>query len=118
MRRVLSNPVTYTNIPHHDSLEVALNSLADHKDHDPMRPPIQILGELMSIVLKNNIFEFNGNQLQSTAMGTIMAPSYTNLFMGKLDPKLQAQAPNHIQMWKRYIDDIFIIWTGSKEDLQ
>ena len=50
-------------------------------------------------------------------MGTKMAPSYANLFMGNLEPKLHAQAPLHIQMWKRYIDDIFIIWTGSNEDL-
>ena len=110
----------YTNIPHHDGLEAALNSLAEHRDHDPIRPPIQILRELMSIVLKNNIFEFNGEyylQLQGMAMGTKMAPPYANLFMGKLEPKLQAQAPHHIKMWKRYIDDIFIIWTGSDEDL-
>ena len=46
-----------------------------------------------------------------------MAPSYANLFVGELEPKLQAQAPHHINMWKRYIDDIFIIWTGSQTDL-
>ena len=72
----------------------------------------------MSIVLKNNIFEFNGDydlQLQGTAMGTKMAPSYANLFIGKMEPKLHAQAPHHIQLWKRYI---FIIWMGSDEDLQ
>ena len=109
----------YTNIPHHDGLKAALSSLIDHKEHDPMRPPVQIL---MSIVLKNNIFEFNGDyylQLQGKAMGTKMAPSYANLFMGQLEPKLQAQAPHFIQMWKRYnIDDIFIIWTGSDDDLK
>ena len=113
--------LTESNILHHDGLEAALSSLADHNDHNPMRPPIQILRELMSIVLKNNIFEFNGDhylKLQGMAMGTKMAPSYANLFTGRLEPKLQAQAPHHIQMWKRYIDDIFIIWTGSDEDLK
>ena len=50
-------------------------------------------------------------------MGNKMGPLYANLFMGTLEPKLQAQAPNHISMWKRYIDDIFIIWTGSNEEL-
>lgn len=52
-------------------------------------------------------------------MGTKMAPSYANLVMGSLEPKLQTQASHHIKMWKRYyIDDIFIIWTGSSDDLQ
>lgn len=50
----------YTNIPHNEGLEAATNFLLDHKDQDPIRPPVQILRELMSIVLKNNIFEFNG----------------------------------------------------------
>ena len=111
----------YTNIPHTDGLEAATTALADHTEQDPIRPPIQILRELMSIVLKNNIFEFNGDyylQLQGTAMGTKMAPSYANLFMGKLEPTLIAQDPTHIKMWKRYIDDIFIIWTGTEDQLQ
>ena len=110
----------YTNIPHSDGLEAATIALADHMDQDPIRPPIQVLRELMSIVLKNNIFEFNGEfylQLQGTAMGTKMAPSYANIFMGKLEPQLIAQDPTHIQLWKRYIDDIFIIWTGTNEQL-
>ena len=90
----------YTNIPCHDGLEAALNSLADHKDHYPMRPPIQILRELMSIILKNNIFEFKGDhylQLQDTAMGTKMVPYYANLFMGKLEPQLQAPPYSYVE---------------------
>lgn len=104
----------YTNIPHSDGLEAATIALADHADQDPIRPPIQVLREL---ILKNNIFEFNGEfylQLQGTAMGTKMAPSYANIFMGKLEPQLIAQDPTHIQLC---IDDIFIIWTGSNEQL-
>ena len=111
----------YTNIPHLDGLEAATNALLDHPDQDPIRLPVQVLRELMSIVLKNNIFEFNGDhylQLQGTAMGTKMAPSYANIFMGNLEPKLIAQDPTHIQLWKRYIDDNFIIWTGTNEDLE
>lgn len=109
-------PSLYNNIPH-KGLEAATNFLLDHKDQDPIRPPVQILRELMSIVLKNNIFQFNGEhylQVQGMAMGTKMAPSYANLFMGSLEPKLINKGNPHINMWKRYIDDIFIIWTGSK----
>ena len=66
----------------------------------------------MNIVLKINIFEFNNKyyiQKQGTAMGTRMAPSYANLFMGTLETELVKQSSKNIQIWKRFIDDIFII---------
>ena len=71
------------------------------------------------MVLKNNVFEFNDNyylQIQGTAMGTKMAPAYANLFMGKLEQELKTLGKPHILIWKRFIDDIFIIWTGSKTE--
>ena len=50
-------------------------------------------------------------------MGTKMAPAYANLFMGKIEIKLQAMT-DKIFIWKRFIDDIFIIWTGTKNELE
>ena len=46
-------------------------------------------------------------------MGTKMAPAYANLFMGE---KLKDFGKSHIKLWKRFIDDIFVIWTGSKPE--
>ena len=46
-------------------------------------------------------------------MGTKMAPAYANLFMGKLDENLNELGKPHIMLWKRFIDDIFVIWTRS-----
>jgi hypothetical protein len=43
---------------------------------------------LLTLVLKHNNFTFNGEhflQINGTAMGTKMAPSYANIFMGKLE---------------------------------
>ena len=51
-------------------------------------------------------------------MGTKMAPAYANIFMGQIEPKLIALAPTNIAMWKRFIDDIFIIWMGNESDLK
>ena len=48
-------------------------------------------------------------------MGTKMAPAYANLFMGMLKTKLTSE---HINIWKRYIDDIFLIWTNTQETLE
>ena len=46
-------------------------------------------------------------------MDTKMAPAYVNLFMGKLEKKLKELDKPHIMLWKQFIDDIFVIWTGS-----
>ena len=47
-----------------------------------------------------------------------MAPSYANLFMGKLETKLKELDKPHFLIWKRFIDDIFVVWTGSKPDFE
>ena len=82
----------YTNIPHKDGIEACINALQTKMEPDPLHPPIEILAEMLNIVLKNNVVEFNGEfflQLQGTVMGTKMAPAYANLFMGTLKPRLQ-----------------------------
>jgi hypothetical protein len=50
-------------------------------------------------------------------MGTKMAPAYANLFMGSIESTLQNIDHENIHIWKRYIDDIFVIWLGSHEQL-
>ena len=52
-------------------------------------------------------------------MGTRTAPSYPNIFMADLENKLLDNSPNNLQplIWKRYIDDIFVVWTHGEESL-
>ena len=48
---------------------------------------------------------------REAAMGTLMAPLDTNLFMGKFEQQF-LQTRNRIPlMWCRYIDDVLAIWT-------
>ncbi len=44
-------------------------------------------------------------------------PSYANIFMGQFESKILSSslAP---RLWKRYIDDIFLVWTDTEESLQ
>ena len=51
-------------------------------------------------------------------MGTKMAPAYANLFMGELEPKLIKLNSKAILIWKRFIDDIFIVWTDTESALK
>ena len=50
-------------------------------------------------------------------MGTICAPSYANIFMGRFESeRIYPKIESFIQSYLRYIDDVFLIWTGSKEE--
>ena len=51
----------------------------------------ETLVEIAEIVLKNNIFQFNGKtlrQLRGTAIGTKFAPPYAILFMADLEERI------------------------------
>ena len=84
-------------------------------------PPTSDLCHLIYIILINNCFTFNGAhflQVQGTAMGTRMAPSYANIFMGRLEQKLLSTQPLQPLVWWRYIDDVFAIWTHGVSFLE
>ena len=67
------------------------------------------------------MFSFDGQiyeQIQGTAMGTKMAPSYANLFMDRFERAFLAREPIQPLLWKRYIDDILCVWTGTRSELE
>ncbi|CAJ0934573.1 unnamed protein product [Ranitomeya imitator] len=70
--------------------------------------------DLLSLILTKNFFLFEDQfffQIKGTAMGSNVAPPYANIFMDYFE-KLFVY-PH----WKRFIDDIFFVWTGTSEDL-
>ena len=73
------------------------------------------------MILTMNNFSFNNEhylQVHGTAMGTRMAPSYANLFMGRFEQHAIANALHKPLIWWRFIDDIFLIWTEGEEHLK
>ena len=64
---------------------------------------------LIALILKKDNFSFNGENYlakHGTAIGTQMAPSFANIFMGKLEKNLLPQATHKPTILWRYIDDI------------
>ena len=56
-------------------------------------------------------------QINGIAMGTKMAPSYANIFMGKLEKLIIQYAPYKPISCFRFIDDADTKWTDSEENL-
>ena len=75
----------YTNIPQDEGTNACLDAIeAVEASHIPRNT----LRQLFDVVLRCNVFSFNGQiyqQIQGTAMGTKMAPSYTNLIMDRFE---------------------------------
>ena len=74
-------------------------------------PPTECLAEMLTLVLKNNNFTLDRNhylQINGTAMGTKMAPSYANIFMGDLQERLLISSLKQHLSWFRFIDDVDI----------
>ena len=51
-------------------------------------------------------------------MSTILAPSFANLLMGDFEEKFVETYHLQLFLWKRFIDDIFLIWTYGSEELE
>ncbi|KAJ1194305.1 hypothetical protein NDU88_003594 [Pleurodeles waltl] len=75
----------YTNIPHDDGL-MALSEAPNKRT--VKKPSTNVLTNFARVIVKSNDFTFNGKhylQIQGPSMDTQMAPSYANIFMGKLE---------------------------------
>ena len=110
----------YTNIPHDGTLSAVREQLNANPNSN--RPPTETVVNVADHVLSNNVFNFENTfyqQIHGTAMGTPMAPSVANLFMASLEEDMLQNSPVPVNkdLYKRFIDDIFLLWTGSDEDL-
>ena len=110
----------YTNIPNNEGLEAA--RLALFRDRGRIcNPSNDSLITLLKMVLTMNNFDFAGRhylQVGGTAMGTKVAPSFANTFMGWFENIYVYTYHKQPHIWVRFIDDIFVIWTFGEDELQ
>ncbi|CAJ0924718.1 unnamed protein product [Ranitomeya imitator] len=104
----------YSNIPHEDGIAACKYFLQEN--NLATEPTLQFI----RFVLHHNYFSFGNNlyqQCMGSAMGSKMSPQYANLFMAKLEEEFLSSCSVKPFAYFRYIDDLLIIWTGSKDDL-
>ena len=113
----------YTHIPRDEGVQATREALYRRMDQSV---PTEFIVTLLELLNKWNIFEFNGSlyqQLHGTAMGQTHAPDYADIFMSVIDKKilevaaLHGEGVFHIRLMKRFLDDLFFIFTGSLEKL-
>lgn len=109
----------YTSLPHDlcmKALEHFLNKRTDQS------VSTETLLRLCELVLTTNSMQFNGDfykQCKGIAMGSRIGPGVACLTMGYIEETMLAQycGPAPL-LFKRYIDDILGIFSGSREDLE
>lgn len=110
----------YTNIPNNHGINTVVKEIEKTQKNSAT-----LLKTLLELILFNNIFTFNNNhylQINGTAMGTIMAPTYANCYLKNLEESIFLNPdtnPNlkNILLFKRYIDDIIIIYNNQDNTL-
>ena len=111
----------YTNIPQDLGIQHCLEAM-QHFYQGKLPLPIQDLQQMFIFILKHNYFEFDKKhylQIHGTAMGTPFAPNFANIFMHNCESRILTTAPEQKTplVWKRFIDDIFLVWAHGEEAL-
>ena len=107
----------HTNIPHREGTLPVKDALETRENEEPK---IWILLRLLHFVLTKTCFRFSDRfyeQISGTTMGTKCAPSYAITFMDKFERDFLSKYPLIPLIWWRYIDDIFMIWPYTREEL-
>ncbi len=112
----------YTNIDTDHALQVISNWLDELASSGKLASnglssfPIAAIKEALSLVMKNNIFEFGDmyfKQLTGTAMGTSAACMWATIYFAIHEEFLLNKYSNDLLLYKRFIDDMKGIWIGT-----
>ena len=106
----------YTNIPNEEGINVITNLLRRSQSK-----VTTVITAFLWLILTLNNFIFNGNnylQILGVAMGTKCAVIYANLFMSHFEEThIYELIRGFCPFYKRFIDDIFLLWNGSLDEL-
>ena len=108
----------FPSIPQDECLSIVYNEMFSKAKLLLFDPNLII--KLLHININSNYFEFGSlvfRQVQGTAMGASFSPTISNIFLSTILRFLQTQMYEP-KILKRYIDDIFLIWTDCPESLK
>ena len=108
----------YTNIPNNEGIKAVREA---YDNHPNKTVATKVIITFLSLILTLNNFVFNSInylQIMGCAMGTICAPAYANIFMTQFEKQhIYLYIKNKSILYLQYIDNIFMIWTGTKQEL-
>lgn len=110
----------YNNIDTEHAIQVITWWLDELQPDLPQGFPIEAVKFAMEVIMRNNIFEWGDLyflQLLGTAMGTSAAVMWATLYYGYHEVHtLIPRYNNNLFYFRRFIDDIFLIWLRDGTD--
>ena len=109
----------YPNISHIEGLEVLRKQY--HKFlHQKVRTEgiIEMAENVLKKVFLSLISNFSNKYVEPLLVLNLLPPPYDCIFMDFIETELLKTQSIKLSVWKRFIDDIFFIWTDSEKNLE
>ena len=108
----------YRNTPNAEGIS-AVKRAFDNYSKKTTTTKVVITFLALILTLNNFVFDcIHYLQIKGCAVGTICAPAYANIFMTNFELKyIYPYIKDKIKMFLRFIDDLFMIWIGSEQEL-
>ena len=109
-----------TSIPVTSAIEIIRTKLV--QDTDPLKRTTMSannISELLEFCLCNTYFLFQGQfyeQTKGAGIGSPVRPIVSNLYMESFEHRIITSAVNPPRLWKRYVDDTFVILQQSHKE--
>ena len=110
----------FTSVPIEPTIAIIKKLLEEDENlHQRTTMTVNQISCLLEFCLTTTYFTFQGKmfeQVKGAAMGSSISPIVANLFMKDLETKALATPPSPPTLWKRFVDDTFIIIQRSQKD--
>ncbi|CAF4263437.1 unnamed protein product, partial [Rotaria magnacalcarata] len=111
----------YTMLPQEETLDILMTFLHAHGYRKVKGISIDTIKKLASIILKDNVFAYGKKIYKQTtggAMGSSLTLTLANILMAKWQKNIVEEQTKTCEFYGRYIDDIFMTWNRSEEELR
>jgi hypothetical protein len=110
----------YTNVPVEEAIEITLDYIFKPTKLIDVPFDKKQMRILLNLSIRDAPFRFQNKiykQIDGVAMGNPLAPIVADLWMQKIEEKLNRFSTNKPMIWLRYVDDVFCIFTIPKEKI-